>query len=99
MVVASIEADTGTAVDGVEGRVVTSYRYGTGVLDLTGRGFLGFRKLHVYNANTGIETVNLHQQAFPFTGMVSEARRHSGSTTLTSVKESYDESWCTDTHG
>src|SRR5690606_140492 len=97
--VASIEADTGTVRNGLEGRIVTSYRYSTGVVDLMGRGFLGFRKVHVYNSNTGIETVNIHEQAFAYTGMVSEARRHAGSTKLTTVTESYDDGWCTDTTG
>src|SRR5690606_15160513 len=48
----------------------TTYRYAGSVIDRTGRGFLGFRMVRARNSNTGIETVNLHKQEFPFTGMV-----------------------------
>src|SRR5690606_15261280 len=67
--VAAITSDTGKSHD-IDRRIVTTYRYAGSVIDRTGRGFLGFRMVRARNSNTGIETVNLHKQEFPFTGMV-----------------------------
>jgi len=95
-VVAAIEADTGVKSGGQEGRIVTSYRYAGAVMDVEGRGFLGFRMMKVQNANTGIETVNLHRQAFPFTGMIEKAVQKIPDVTLTTVTEVGGGSSCVD---
>ncbi|HEX7046763.1 MAG TPA: SpvB/TcaC N-terminal domain-containing protein, partial [Gammaproteobacteria bacterium] len=68
--------DTGRVLhNGNHVKVVTSYRYKGGKIDIHGRGFLGFAEVHASNANTGIDTVNHHKQSFPFTGMVHKAEQ------------------------
>src|SRR5690606_32478065 len=51
VVVSSIEVDNGYNENGYQGRISTGYRYAGAVLDLQGRGFLGFREVRALNRN------------------------------------------------
>lgn len=77
-VVAEITRDTGVKYGSSEGKIVSRYGYAGAVVDTRGRGFMGFRMVQVFNPNTNMGTVNLHEQAFPFTGMIATALRKFG---------------------
>ena len=73
-VVEKFAADTGiNSPGGGILPIVTQYKYAGAKLNAHGRGFLGFRRVKAQNLNTGIETVNIHFQEFPYTGMLEEA--------------------------
>src|SRR5690606_22280471 len=98
VVVSSIEVDNGYNENGYQGRISTGYRYAGAVLDLQGRGFLGFREVRALNRNSGIETVNLHRQAFPFTGMVEVSWQKAPDATIREIITTELDD-CTDTTG
>ena len=67
--------------DGLGGAYVHNYSYANAVVDLEGRGFLGFGSYTVSDPQTGVtETYTLNQQ-FPTTGLVesTESRQADGS--------------------
>lgn len=87
-VVDTITNDTGTYDGSAKLQVATSYKYRGAKLDQKGRGFLGFHEVRSVNLNTQIETVNLHSQTFPYTGMVLSAEQKIPDSTVTEVSES-----------
>jgi RHS repeat-associated protein len=66
-VVSAIAVDTGT-----EKRIATYYSYRGLKIDAK-RGFLGFKEVRAHNENSGITTVNIHRQSWPYTGQVAES--------------------------
>ena len=66
-VVSAIAVDTGT-----EKRIATYYTYRGLKIDAQ-RGFLGFKEVRAHNENSGITTVNIHRQSWPYTGQVEES--------------------------
>jgi RHS repeat-associated protein len=56
--------------DGIGGTYRTEYYYFQAQFDLSGRGFLGFNIVNVYDRMTGIAKGTQYNQAFPFTGLV-----------------------------
>src|SRR5690606_14443355 len=54
------------------------------------RGFLGFKEVHAFNENTGIVTVNIHRQSWPFTGQVEESYQFVPQTTGTQARRTAD---------
>jgi YD repeat-containing protein len=82
-VVENFAADSGVnSASGQSQPVVTQYRYAGAKLNVYGRGFLGFRRVTAHNLNTGIETVNVHAQDFPFTGMVTSTLQRTPDVTV-----------------
>ena len=71
-----------TNSNGVGGTYNSNYTYAGAKLDLTGRGFLGFRQMTVNDPQTGITDVTNYLQSFPYLGLVSSTTRSSGSQTL-----------------
>jgi len=56
--------------DGASGWRTYSYKYEAARTDLSGRGFLGFRKRIVTDNNVGLVTTESYHQDYPLTGMV-----------------------------
>ncbi|MFK8017826.1 MAG: RHS repeat-associated core domain-containing protein, partial [Gammaproteobacteria bacterium] len=74
--VSHVSADTATTPDQSEpNQVFTSYHYEDGVIELGGRGFLGFREIRALNSNTATLTVNRHRLEFPYNGMLEVAEQ------------------------
>lgn len=68
-VVTEIQVD-----DGIGGSAQTTYKYGGLKIDIgTGRGLQGFRWTSAIEADTGIESRNYFEQAWPCTGQVKVA--------------------------
>ena len=68
--------------NGIGGTYSSSYSYAGAKLDLTGRGFLGFRQMTMKDLQTAIvDTANYHQD-FPYIGLVASTIRLFNSTTL-----------------
>ncbi|HEX7957493.1 MAG TPA: FG-GAP-like repeat-containing protein, partial [Pyrinomonadaceae bacterium] len=49
------------------------YAYAGAVIDLTGRGWLGFRGITARNRQTGVKTATTYEQPFPLTGLITRA--------------------------
>jgi hypothetical protein len=71
-----------TTSNGVGGTYSSNYSYAGAKLDLTGRGFLGFRQMTVKDPQTGITDITNYLQSFPYLGLVGSATKSSGSQTL-----------------
>jgi hypothetical protein len=65
-VVAFVETDNG--IGGVNN---VSYSYADGVIDLSGRGFLGFGQVQQQDNTANIITTTNYDQTFPYIGMIS----------------------------
>jgi hypothetical protein len=68
--------------NGVGGTYSSSYSYAGAKLDLSGRGFLGFRQMTVKDPQTGITDITNYLQSFPYLGLVGSTTRSSGTQTL-----------------
>jgi hypothetical protein len=68
--------------NGVSGTYSSSYSYAGAKLDLSGRGFLGFRQMTVKDPQTGITDITNYLQSFPYLGLVSSTTRTAGTQTL-----------------
>jgi len=71
-----------TTSNGVGGTYSSSYSYAGAKLDLSGRGFLGFRQMTVKDPQTGITDITNYLQSFPYLGLVGSTTRSSGTQTL-----------------
>ena len=58
--------------DGIGGAYQMSYRYNEAVVDMTGRGFLGFKQVEAIDEQTGIRSVASYLQDFPFTNQLQQ---------------------------
>ncbi len=78
------------AANGIGGTYSSTYSYAGAKLDLSGRGFLGFRQKTVTDLQTSIvQTANYHQD-FPYIGLIgSGTKAVSGGPTLNSSVYSY----------
>jgi Insecticide toxin TcdB middle/N-terminal region len=68
--------------NGVGGTYSSNYSYAGAKLDLSGRGFLGFRQMTVKDPQTGITDITNYLQSFPYLGLVSSTMRTAGTQTL-----------------
>src|SRR5579872_1786304 len=68
--------------NGIGGTYSSNYSYAGAKLDLTGRGFLGFRQMTVTDPQTGITDITNYFQSFPYLGLVATTTRTIGSQTL-----------------
>jgi hypothetical protein len=76
-VVKGYAVDTGPYFGNNQGSyAATSYRYYGGKMHVTGRGFLGYRRIEAVNHNTGILSINEHRQDYPFTGMLEASSQY-----------------------
>ena len=71
-----------TTSNGVGGTYSSSYSYAGAKLDLSGRGFLGFRQMTVNDPQTGITNTTNYRQDFPYLGLVGSTTRTVGTQTL-----------------
>ena len=70
-VVAWVETDSGTQASGTEAVNNVTYGYSTGVIDLSGRGFLGFGQVQQEDNTGDILTTTNYSQTFPYVGLES----------------------------
>lgn len=75
--------------NGVGGTYSSTYRYAGAKLDLSGRGFLGFRQMTVKDLQTNISDSTTYRQDFPYIGLVSSATRTIGTQTLGQSTNTY----------
>jgi len=68
--------------NGVGGTYSSSYSYAGAKLDLSGRGFLGFRQMTVKDLQTGISDTTNYLQSFPYVGLAASTTRTVGAQTL-----------------
>jgi Insecticide toxin TcdB middle/N-terminal region/Salmonella virulence plasmid 65kDa B protein/FG-GAP-like repeat len=68
--------------NGVGGTYSSTYSYAGAKVDLTGRGFLGFRQMAVKDLQTNISDTTTFRQDFPFIGLVATTTRSYGSQAL-----------------
>jgi RHS repeat-associated protein len=67
------------ASNGIGGNYATNYRYAGAKLHLTGGGFLGFRKVNVTDAQTGIVTSTTYRQDYPNQGLPASVEKRTTS--------------------
>ena len=65
--------------NGVGGNYQTNYSYAGAKLHLTGGGFLGFRKVNVTDAQTGIVTSSTYRQDYPNHGLPASVEKRTTS--------------------
>jgi len=58
--------------DGTGGRRLTDYSYAGAILNLQGRGLLGFREIRAVDRDSGIVTRTTYRQDFPYVGLPEE---------------------------
>jgi hypothetical protein len=75
--------------DGVGGMKISTYRYKGAKLDLTGRGFLGFREMTERDGQTGIEQTSVYEQDYPKTLMKKSQTRSFNGVVLGNTVNSY----------
>ncbi|MES5484934.1 FG-GAP-like repeat-containing protein [Bradyrhizobium sp. INPA03-11B] len=75
--------------NGIGGTYGSTYRYVGAKLDLSGRGFLGFRQMTVNDLQTGISSTTAYRQDFPYAGLVASATKALGSLTLSKSTNTY----------
>jgi hypothetical protein len=63
------------APNGLGGTYAATYTYGGGKLDLTGRGFLGFRWMIATDLQTGIKQETDYRLDYPFIGLVDSVTK------------------------
>lgn len=68
--------------NGVSGTYSSTYSYAGAKVDLSGRGFLGFRQTGVKDLQTGISDTTNYRQDFPYLGLVASTARTVGTQTL-----------------
>jgi hypothetical protein len=67
----------------------TTYNYAGAKVDLSGRGFLGFRQITATDLQTNIVQTTSYRQDFPFVGSVASQTRSVGSVTIGQVTNTY----------
>ncbi len=78
------------AANGIGGSYSSTYSYAGAKLDLSGRGFLGFRQKTVTDLQTNIVQTANYRQDFPYIGLIgSGVKAVSGGPTLNSSAYSY----------
>jgi hypothetical protein len=78
------------APNGVGGTYSSSYSYAGAKLDLSGRGYLGFRQMTVTDVQTGVVQTTTYRQDFPYVGLVASRTKTLNGTTLNSTTNSYE---------
>ena len=68
--------------NGIGGTYSSSYSYAGAKLDLTGRGFLGYRQMTVKDLQTGVTNTTNYRQDFPYLGLVASTTQTAGTQTL-----------------
>lgn len=67
------------ASNGIGGNYATNYSYAGAKLHMTGGGFLGFRKVNVTDAQTGIVTSSTYRQDYPNQGLPTSVEKRTTS--------------------
>jgi Salmonella virulence plasmid 65kDa B protein/Insecticide toxin TcdB middle/N-terminal region/FG-GAP-like repeat len=75
--------------NGVGGTYSSTYTYAGARMDLSGRGFLGFRQMAVNDLQTGITDVTTYRQDFPYLGLVASTSRLFGAQVLGQSTNTY----------
>jgi hypothetical protein len=75
--------------NGIGGTYSSSYSYAGAKLDLSGRGFLGFRQMAVTDLQTGIVQTTTYRQDFPYIGLLGTTTKILGTLTLNQKTNSY----------
>ncbi len=74
-VVSQYVTSTGTGDESAD----MSFRYGNALVDLQGRGFLGFATVRALDTSTGLATETVYRQVFPYTGREEQVAVFAGS--------------------
>jgi hypothetical protein len=77
------------ASNGVGGTYSSTYSYAGAKVDLSGRGFLGFRQTTVKDLQTNIINMTSYRQDFPYLGLTSSSTRTLGSGVLGRTTNTY----------
>ncbi|HEV2365327.1 MAG TPA: FG-GAP-like repeat-containing protein [Caulobacteraceae bacterium] len=75
--------------NGAGGTYSSAYAYSGAQAELDGRGFLGFGSIAITDSQTGIVQTTTYNLAFPYTGFIASQTKTVGSTTLSSIVNSY----------
>jgi hypothetical protein len=75
--------------NGIGGTYGSTYSYAGAKLDLSGRGFLGFRQMAVTDLQTGIVQTTTYRQDFPYLGLMGSTTKSLGTLTLNQTTNSY----------
>jgi uncharacterized repeat protein (TIGR01451 family) len=77
------------APNGVGGLYTTNYAYGGGKLDLSGRGFVGYRTTGVWDGQLSMWQATTFSQVFPYTGLAASDVKLVNNQTLNQTTNSY----------
>jgi hypothetical protein len=75
--------------NGIGGVYSSTYTYAGAKLDLSGRGFLGFRQMAAKDIQTNIVQTTNYRQDFPYLGMAASISSALGSTVLNQTTNTY----------
>jgi Insecticide toxin TcdB middle/N-terminal region/FG-GAP-like repeat len=75
--------------NGIGGTYSLTYAYAGAKLDLSGRGFLGFRQISTTDLQTNIVQTTTYGQSFPYIGLMGITTKTLGSLTLNQATSSY----------
>jgi hypothetical protein len=75
--------------NGLGGTYSSTYTYAGAKLDLSGRGFLGFRQMAAKDIQTNIVQTTNYRQDFPYLGMAASISSALGSTVLNQTTNTY----------
>jgi hypothetical protein len=77
------------APNGIGGVYSSTYAYAGAKLDLSGRGFLGFRQMTTKDLQTNIVQTTTYRQDFPFIAMPASGTKALGAITLSQSNNTY----------
>jgi hypothetical protein len=77
------------APNGIGGTYGTSYGYAGAKLDLTGRGFLGFRQMVATDLQTNVVQTTSYRQDYPYIGLVASSTKTLSGLTLNQTTTTY----------
>ena len=75
--------------NGVGGTYSSTYRYAGAKMDLSGRGFLGFRQIAATDLQTNIVQTTTYRQDFPYIGLAGTTTKSLNTLTLNQTTTSY----------
>jgi hypothetical protein len=75
--------------NGIGGTYSSTYAYAGAKLDLSGRGFLGFRQISTTDLQTNIVQTTTYGQSFPYIGLMGTTTKSLGSQTLNQATSTY----------
>jgi hypothetical protein len=81
--------DSSAPAGNANGLYSTYYSYGGAQANVTGRGFLGFQQLTVFDPQTGIQNDTNFRLDFPFSGMSTQQTKTANGTVISQSAQSY----------